>query len=112
MITGDSLNTAISIAKNVGIIENSNEGILGSELDNYTDEELKSVITKYSVYARVTPEHKRRIVTVFQNMGKVVAMTGDGVNDAPAIKDAHVGIGMGITGTEVTKNVADVILFR
>ncbi len=110
MITGDSLNTAISIAKSVGIIENSNEGILGSELDNYTDEELKSVITKYSVYARVTPEHKRRIVTVFQSMGKVVAMTGDGVNDAPAIKDAHVGIGMGITGTEVTKNVADVIL--
>ena len=110
MITGDSLNTAVSIAKSVGIIEDSNEGILGSELDNYTDEELKSVITKYSVYARVTPEHKRRIVTVFQSMGKVVAMTGDGVNDAPAIKDAHVGIGMGITGTEVTKNVADVIL--
>ena len=110
MITGDSLNTAVSIAKNVGIIETSNEGILGSELDNYSDEELKDVITKYSVYARVTPEHKRRIVTVLQSMGKVVSMTGDGVNDAPAIKDAHVGIGMGITGTEVTKNVADVIL--
>lgn len=110
MITGDSLNTAVSIAKSVGIIETSNEGILGSELDNYSDEELKDVITKYSVYARVTPEHKRRIVTVFQSMGKVVSMTGDGVNDAPAIKDAHVGIGMGITGTEVTKNVADVIL--
>ena len=110
MITGDSLNTAVSIAKSVGIIETSNEGILGSELDKYSDEELKDVITKYSVYARVTPEHKRRIVTVFQSMGKVVAMTGDGVNDAPAIKDAHVGIGMGITGTEVTKNVADVIL--
>lgn len=110
MITGDSLNTAVSIAKSVGIIETSNEGVLGSELDNYSDEELKNVITKYSVYARVTPEHKRRIVTVFQSMGKVVSMTGDGVNDAPAIKDAHVGIGMGITGTEVTKNVADVIL--
>ena len=110
MITGDSLNTAVSIAKSVGIIETSNEGILGSELDNYSDEELKDVITKYSVYARVTPEHKRRIVTVLQSMGKVVSMTGDGVNDAPAIKDAHVGIGMGITGTEVTKNVADVIL--
>ena len=110
MITGDSLNTAVSIDKSVGIIETSNEGILGSELDNYSDEELKDVITKYSVYARVTPEHKRRIVTVFQSMGKVVSMTGDGVNDAPAIKDAHVGIGMGITGTEVTKNVADVIL--
>ena len=110
MITGDSLNTAVSIAKSVGIIETSNEGVLGSELDNYSDEELKDVITKYSVYARVTPEHKRRIVTVFQSMGKVVSMTGDGVNDAPAIKDAHVGIGMGITGTEVTKNVADVIL--
>ena len=110
MITGDSLNTAVSIAKSVGIIETSNEGVLGSELDNYSDEELKDVITKYSVYARVTPEHKRRIVTVLQSMGKVVSMTGDGVNDAPAIKDAHVGIGMGITGTEVTKNVADVIL--
>lgn len=110
MITGDSLNTAVSIAKSVGIIETSNEGVLGSELDSYSDEELKDVITKYSVYARVTPEHKRRIVTVLQSMGKVVSMTGDGVNDAPAIKDAHVGIGMGITGTEVTKNVADVIL--
>ena len=110
MITGDSLNTAKSIAKSVGILKDESEGILGSELDKYSDEELKKVIDKYSVYARVTAEHKRRIVTTLQSMGKVVAMTGDGVNDAPAIKDAHVGIGMGITGTEVTKGVADVIL--
>lgn len=110
MITGDSLNTAISIAKSVGILENEKEGILGSELDKLTDDELKKVINNYSVFARVSPMHKRRIVSIYQSLGKVVGMTGDGVNDAPAIKDAHVGIGMGITGTEVTKNVADVIL--
>lgn len=110
MITGDSLVTACAIAKEVGIIENSDEGILGSELDKYTDEELKEVVKKYSVYARVSPTHKVRIVAAWQKNGKVVGMTGDGVNDAPAIKDAHVGIGMGITGTEVTKSVADVIL--
>lgn len=110
MITGDSLITACAIAKEVGIIKSNDEGILGSELDKYTDEELVKVIDKYNVYARVSPEHKRRIVAAWQERGKVVAMTGDGVNDAPAIKDAHVGVGMGITGTEVTKSVADVIL--
>ena len=110
MITGDSLPTATAIAKRVCIIEDSKEAILGSELDKYMDEELIEVVNKYSVYARVSPTHKERIVRALQSQGKVVAMTGDGVNDAPAIKDAHVGIGMGITGTEVTKNVADVIL--
>lgn len=110
MITGDSLPTAIAIAKSVGIISNENEGIIGSELDKYSDEELREVVKKYSVYARVSPEHKVRIVKAWQENGKVVAMTGDGVNDAPAIKMAHVGVGMGITGTEVTKSVADVIL--
>ena len=110
MITGDSLPTATAIAKRVGIIEKSEEAILGSQLDKYMDEELIDVVNKYSVYARVSPTHKERIVRALQSQGKVVAMTGDGVNDAPAIKDAHVGIGMGITGTEVTKNVADVIL--
>ena len=110
MITGDSLITAGAIAKRVGIVESRNECLLGSKLDEYTDEELIDVVNKYSVYARVSPIHKERIVKALQAQGKVVAMTGDGVNDAPAIKDAHVGIGMGITGTEVTKNVADIIL--
>ena len=110
MITGDSLNTACAIARNVGIIKTNSEGILGEELDKYTDEELKEIVTKYRVYARVSPIHKERIVRAFQALGLVVAMTGDGVNDAPAIKDAHVGIGMGITGTEVTNSVADIVL--
>lgn len=110
MITGDSLLTAVSVAKSVGILKDESEAVLGSSLDNLSDEELVEAIDKYSVYARVSPIHKRRIVAAWQKKNKVVAMTGDGVNDAPAIKDAHVGIGMGITGTEVTKNVADVIL--
>ena len=110
MITGDSLPTAVAIAKSVGIVDEETQGIEGKELDKYSDEELKEVVKKYNVYARVSPEHKVRIVNAWQENGKIVAMTGDGVNDAPAIKMAHVGVGMGITGTEVTKSVADVIL--
>ncbi len=110
MITGDNLNTAISVAKQIGIIKNDKEGIEGKELENLTDSELISAVKKYSVYARVTPDHKVRIVRALQASKKVVAMTGDGVNDAPAIKLAHVGIGMGNAGTDVTKSVADVLL--
>lgn len=110
MITGDSIDTATAIARDVGIIDNDNEAILGSELDKYNDKELKNIVKKYSVYARVNPSHKERIVFALQNSGKIVAMTGDGVNDAPAIKDAHVGVGMGITGTDVTKSASDIVL--
>ncbi len=110
MITGDSIETASAIAKELNIIEDNSQSIIGVELDKYTDSELVSLVSKYNVYARVNPNHKRRIVTALQSQGKVVAMTGDGVNDAPAIKDAHVGVGMGITGTDVTKSVADIII--
>ena len=110
MITGDSIDTATAIAKNVGIIDNDNEAMLGNELDKYNDKELKDIVKKYSVFARVNPSHKERIVFALQNSGKIVAMTGDGVNDAPAIKDAHVGVGMGITGTDVTKSASDIVL--
>lgn len=112
MITGDSIDTATAIAKDVGIISNDDEAILGSELDKYNDKELKNIVKQYSVYARVNPYHKERIVFALQNSGKIVAMTGDGVNDAPAIKDAHVGVGMGITGTDVTKSASDIVLMN
>lgn len=110
MITGDSIDTATAIAKDVGIITSDNEAILGSKLDKYNDKELEDIVKKYSVYARVNPAHKEKIVFALQNSGKIVAMTGDGVNDAPAIKDAHVGVGMGITGTDVTKSASDIVL--
>lgn len=110
MITGDSIDTATAIAKEDGIISSDDEAILGSELDKYNDKELKNIVKRYSVYARVNPTHKERIVYTLQNSGKIVAMTGDGVNDAPAIKDAHVGVGMGITGTDVTKSASDIVL--
>ena len=110
MITGDSIDTATAIAKDVGIITSDNEAILGSELDKYNDKELEDIVKKYSVYARVNPTHKEKIVFALQSSGKIVAMTGDGVNDAPAIKDAHVGVGMGITGTDVTKSASDIVL--
>lgn len=110
MITGDSLNTALAIAKNIGLITSDNEGIEGKELAKYSDAEMINLVRKYKVYARVSPDDKVRIVKAWQKNNKVVAMTGDGVNDAPAIKLAHIGIGMGKAGTEVTKSVADVLL--
>ena len=110
MITGDSLATAMAVAIEVGIAKDDGDGVEGKAIDGLTDDELVSFVKRYTVYARVTPEHKVRIVRAFQSAGKVVAMTGDGVNDAPALKLAHVGIGMGKAGTDVTKNVADIIL--
>ena len=110
MITGDHKDTAVAIAKTLGIITDASEAITGAEIDKYSDEEFNEVVTKYSVYARVQPEHKVRIVNAWRRLGCVTAMTGDGVNDAPSIKNADIGIGMGITGTDVTKNVADMIL--
>ena len=110
MITGDHRDTAVAIAMQLGIIENASQAITGAELDNISDEEFETEVEKYSVYARVQPEHKTRIVNAWRKKGKVTAMTGDGVNDAPSIKNADIGVGMGITGTDVTKNVADMIL--
>lgn len=110
MITGDHKDTAVAIASELGIIKAASEAITGAELDRYTDEELNQVIQKYGVYARVQPEHKVRIVTAWKKNGAITAMTGDGVNDAPSIKSADIGVGMGITGTDVTKNVADMVL--
>ena len=110
MITGDHKITAVAIAKSLGILENEDEAITGSELEKISDEELTRNIRKYSVYARVSPEHKVRIVKAWQANGEIVAMTGDGVNDAPALKTADIGCAMGIVGTDVSKEAADVIL--
>lgn len=110
MITGDHKDTAVAIALELGIIKDKSEAITGAELDDISDEDFKEKVTQYSVYARVQPEHKVRIVNAWKSRGMITAMTGDGVNDAPSIKSADIGIGMGITGTDVTKNVADMVL--
>lgn len=110
MITGDHKITASAIAKEIGILQNDSEAIEGIEIDKISDEQLKELVPKISVYARVTPEHKIRIVRAWQDLGMIVAMTGDGVNDAPALKQADIGIAMGITGTEVSKDASSMIL--
>ena len=110
MITGDHKDTAVAIASELGIITDASQAITGAELNEISDEDFETLVEKFSVYARVQPEHKTRIVNAWRKKGKVTAMTGDGVNDAPSIKNADIGVGMGITGTDVTKNVADMIL--
>ena len=110
MITGDHKVTAAAIAKRIGILNNLDEACEGSQIDSMSDEELKSFVEKISVYARVSPEHKIRIVRAWQDRGNIVAMTGDGVNDAPALKQADIGVAMGITGSEVSKDAASMVL--
>lgn len=110
MITGDHIDTAVAIAKDLGIVSDASQAITGAQLDKISDEDFKTRVTEISVYARVQPEHKARIVDAWKGLGNIVAMTGDGVNDAPSIKRADIGVGMGITGTDVTKNVADMVL--
>ena len=110
MITGDHKDTAVAIAKELGIITDASEAITGAELEAIPDDQICEFVKKYGVYARVQPEHKTRIVSAWKANGAITAMTGDGVNDAPSIKTADIGVGMGITGTDVTKNVADMVL--
>ena len=110
MITGDHKDTAVAIAKELGIITDASQAITGAELDEISDEDICEFVKKFGVYARVQPEHKTRIVSAWKANGAITAMTGDGVNDAPSIKSADIGVGMGITGTDVTKNVADMVL--
>ncbi|MBO5655168.1 MAG: HAD-IC family P-type ATPase, partial [Clostridia bacterium] len=110
MITGDHIDTAVAIAKQLGIITDASQAITGAEMAEMSDEEFYERITEFSVYARVQPEHKVRIVNTWKARGMITAMTGDGVNDAPSIKSADIGIGMGITGTDVTKGAADMVL--
>jgi len=110
MITGDHKDTAVAIAKELGIITDASQAITGAELNEISDDDILDAVKRYGVYARVQPEHKTRIVNAWKANDAITAMTGDGVNDAPSIKSANIGVGMGITGTDVTKNVADMVL--
>lgn len=110
MITGDHKNTAVAIAKELGIANDISEAMSGSEIDTYSDEEFSKIVNNYRVFARVSPEHKVKIVKAFKAHGNIVSMTGDGVNDAPSLKAADIGVAMGITGTDVAKGAADMVL--
>ena len=110
MITGDHPDTAAAIGRTLGLVSSASQVVTGAALDAMSDEELRRRAPEFSVYARVQPQHKARIVRAWQQRGCVTAMTGDGVNDAPAVKAADIGVGMGVTGTDVTKNVADMVL--
>lgn len=110
MITGDHKNTAVAIAKELGIVEDISEAMSGSEIDSYSEEEFTKIVNNFKVFARVSPEHKVKIVKAFKSYGNIVSMTGDGVNDAPSLKAADIGVAMGITGTDVAKGAADMVL--
>src|SRR5690606_6535751 len=110
MITGDHQNTAVAIAKDLGIVDSKDESITGAAMERLSQEELEADIDKYRVFARVSPAHKVKIVEAFRSHGNIVSMTGDGVNDAPSLQVADIGVAMGITGTDVAKNASDMIL--